>query len=522
MRLDLDNDTLFGGAGDDTIFGGIGDDVIAGGLGADLLDGGSGRDRLSYVDADSRVVVDLLNGSVMGLYAAGDVFVRFEDLEGGSAGDLLLGDNEANLILGGAGDDELQGRFGQDTLEGGAGADTLDGGGNRDTASYISSAAPVFINFFSGIATGGDAQGDTYFKIDGLIGSAFGDQLVGSFFDNILEGGAGADTLNGGAGVDTASYASDTVGVIVSLGNGTASGGHAAGDQLLNFENLAGGAGDDALSGDGGGNFLWGAEGQDTLTGLGGSDTLEGGAGGDFLQGGDGIDWASYADAGDAVVINLATTNNSGSDAAGDVFSSIEAVLGTAFDDVLTGDGADNVIEGAAGADTLSGGDGTDTLSYQTSDTRVVVDLLNGNALLGHADGDVISGFENLTGSRMPDYLLGSNDANVLSGGRGIDRLEARGGDDTLIGGAQNDNLKGGAGADVFVLNVGDGADLIADWQDGFDRIDLSDFGLTFAAIDAVASDLPIGALFIDLGGGDSFQINNFASADFDSGDVIV
>ena len=518
----MGNDTLFGGAGNDTIFGGIGDDVIAGGLGADFMDGGTGRDRLSYSDADSRVVVDLLNGTAMGLFAAGDVFSRFEDLEGGQAGDLLLGDNNANLILGGGGNDELQGRFGEDTLEGGAGADTLDGGGNRDTASYVLSPAPVFVNFFSGIATGGDAQGDTFVKIDGLIGSVFADQLVGSFFDNTLEGGAGADTLNGGAGVDTASYASDTVGVIVSLGNGTASGGHATGDQLTNFENLAGGSGNDALSGDGGDNFLWGAGGQDTLTGLGGSDTLEGGAGSDLLQGGDGIDWASYADADEAVAINLGTSSLSGGDAVGDVYSSIEALRGTAFADVLIGDAGDNAIEGGAGADTLTGGDGVDTLSYHSSDTRVVVDLLNGNALLGHADGDVISGFENLTGSRMPDYLLGSNEANVLTGGRGIDRLEARGGDDTLIGGAQNDNLKGGAGADVFVLNVGDGADLIADWEDGIDQIDLSDFGLTFETIEASASDLPIGALFIDLGGGDSFQINSFASIDFDPGDVIV
>ena len=92
----MGNDSLFGGAGDDTIFGGLGDDVIAGGLGADLMDGGAGRDRLSYFDADSRVVVDMLNGTVMGLFAAGDVFLRFEDLEGGQGDDLLLGDNAAN------------------------------------------------------------------------------------------------------------------------------------------------------------------------------------------------------------------------------------------------------------------------------------------------------------------------------------------------------------------------------------------------------------------------------------------
>ena len=57
----MSDDTIFGGAGNDTIFGGLGDDVIHGGLGADLMDGGAGRDRLSYADATSRVVVDMLN-----------------------------------------------------------------------------------------------------------------------------------------------------------------------------------------------------------------------------------------------------------------------------------------------------------------------------------------------------------------------------------------------------------------------------------------------------------------------------
>ena len=220
--------------------------------------------------------------------------------------------------------------------------------------------------------------------------------------------------------------------------------------------------------------------------------------------------------------MNLGTSTYSGSDAQGDVLSSIENLIGSAWADVLTGDGAENVIEGGAGADTLEGGAGTDTLSYADSNTRVVVDLLNGNALLGHADGDVISGFENLSGSRLPDYLLGDNSGNVLSGGSGVDRLEARDGDDTLIGGTQNDNLKGGAGADVFVLNEGDGADLIDDWENDLDRIDVSDFGITFSEILSSTTELPIGALFIDFGAGASFQINDFARADFDAGDVIV
>ncbi len=81
----MSDDTIFGGAGDDKLFGGAGNDVIASGLGADLMDGGTGIDRLSYFDATSRVVVDMLNGTVAGRYAAGDIFSNFENLEGGEA-----------------------------------------------------------------------------------------------------------------------------------------------------------------------------------------------------------------------------------------------------------------------------------------------------------------------------------------------------------------------------------------------------------------------------------------------------
>lgn len=518
----MSDDTIFGGAGDDTIFGGGGNDVIAGGAGADFMDGGTGVDRLSYADATSRVVVDMLNGSVMGTYAAGDTFFNFEDLEGGAADDLLLGDNEDNTIFGGADDDELQGRFGEDTLEGGAGADILDGGGNVDTASYAGSAQAVVVNFFNGIATGGDAEGDTFNKIDNLIGSSLDDQLTGSFTNNVIEGGAGSDTLNGGAGLDTLSYASSAFGVAISFLANTASGGDASGDVFSNFENIQGSSHNDTLTGDNSENHLLGGAGNDTLEGQGASDTLEGGAGADALYGGDGQDWASYFGAEDAVNVNLATGSASGGDAAGDTIFSIENLQGSNFDDTLTGDTSDNVIEGGAGADTLEGGGGLDTLSYASSSTRVVVDLFNGNALLGDAEGDVISGFDNLIGSRLPDYLLGSNSANDIAGGAGVDRLDGRGGDDTLSGGTQNDNLRGGSGADVFVLAQGDGRDLIADWEDGVDQIDLSDFGLTFSQIFSASSQLPIGALLVDLGDGDGFQINQFSMSDFDAGDVIV
>jgi Ca2+-binding RTX toxin-like protein len=53
------------------------------------------------------------------------------------------------------------------------------------------------------VGTGGDAAGDTYWNIEGLIGSSFNDTLVGDARGNTLIGGAGADTLLGLGGTDT-------------------------------------------------------------------------------------------------------------------------------------------------------------------------------------------------------------------------------------------------------------------------------------------------------------------------------
>ncbi|NEY92112.1 M10 family metallopeptidase C-terminal domain-containing protein [Tabrizicola oligotrophica] len=76
-------------------------------------------------------------------------------------------------------------------------------------------------------------------------------------------------------------------------------------------------------------------------------------------------------------------------------------------------------------------------------------------------------------GGNLDERLLGTAAAETLQGG---------GGDDFLHDGAGNDLLLGGAGADVFVLDRDGSADRIGDFQDGIDRIDVSDWGRIYAA----------------------------------------
>ena len=87
------------------------------------------------------------------------------------------------------------------------------------------------------------------------------------------------------------------------------------------------------------------------------------------LVGGDGLDTASYAASDAGVRISLMTGTASGGHATGDTLAQIENVTGSAFDDVLEGDGGANVLIGG------SNQTGGDTLTYANASAGVVVNL---------------------------------------------------------------------------------------------------------------------------------------------------
>lgn len=135
-------------------------------------------------------------------------------------------------------------------------------------------------------------------------------------------------------------------------------------------DTLAGGAGVDTISGGRGDDFLNGMSGKDRLIGGDGDDILHGGADADRLEGGSGRDMASYFYATKGVVANLAKASSNTNDAKGDIYSSVEDIAGSRFNDTLKGNERSNFIGGNAGADKLTGGAGADTFVFvATSDS---------------------------------------------------------------------------------------------------------------------------------------------------------
>jgi Ca2+-binding RTX toxin-like protein len=427
----LGDDVIRGDDGANRLLGGDGDDRLAGRGGDDFLDGGNGNDTAGYALSTLGVTVDLAAGTATGADIGTDALVSIENVEGGLGDDIIRGDDGANSLLGGDGDDRLAGRGGDDFLDGGTGS---------DTAGYALSTQAVIVDLAAGTATG--AGNDTLASIENVEGGLGDDvirgddganRLLGGDGDDRLAGRGGDDFLDGGTGSDTAGYALSTLGVIVDLALGTATG--AGNDTLVSIENVEGGLGDDIIRGDDGANSLLGGDGDDRLAGRGGDDLLDGGTGSDI---------AGYALSTQAIIVDLAAGTATG--AGNDTLVSIENVEGGLGDDIIRGDdGAnsllggdgDDRLAGRGGDDFLDGGTGSDTAGYALNTQAVIVDLAAGTAT--GAGTDTLVSIENVEGGLGDDVIRGDALANRLLGGDGDDRLAGRGGDDFLDGGAGTD-----------------------------------------------------------------------------------
>lgn len=438
--------------------------------------------------------------------------VTIERATGGDGNDTLMGNDAANILAGGLGVDALSGALGDDTLIGGGGADTLNGGDGSDTADYASAAAGVSARLSIGrVLNDGSGAVDVLTGIENVTGSAFADTLFGDGSANVLLGGGGRDTLMGNAGADVlggglgeantlygglgddrflVDVIGDTLVEFAGEGTDTVETSLAAYElKAANVENLvltaAGGA---TGTGNAFANILTGGAGDDILIGRGGADTLRGGGG---------RDTASYVAAAAAVTVKLAGgVATSDGDGSQDILTSIENVIGSAFDDMLAGDATANRLDGGAGRDTLIGLGGDDVLSGGggaanqlyggAGDDRYIVTAIGDTVVESAGEGldtveTTLGGFtlranvENLIYTGSGNFAgVGNASANVITGGAGADTLTGGGGNDTLNGGGGQDLvLLAGVRADYTVTAEAGGAFRVTDAVAARDGVDL-------------------------------------------------
>lgn len=336
------DDTLAAGQGDDTISGNAGDDVLFGQGGADTLLGGDNNDQL-YGGAGDDVAID-----------------------GGSGDDeiFVYRGEGADQVLGGADSDTVHVKnatfgFSGDTLYGGPGivftvsavADSIGDIGVDDvlvqmgTSIADGSLGSVLMDQVEDIIITLGSGGDSVVVTTPLGGTSLSIATI-----EVL-GGAGADTVDASAIVHNAGFANSEVGV--------------------------------------------------TFTGGDGDDVFVSGAGDDNFVGGDDTDTISYDSASEDMTINLAAGSASDTDGVGDTqndtISQVENVIGSWFNDTITGDANDNIIFGNGGNDTITDGGTTlgadnDTVVFlgDQSDYTITVDPMTGVfTVLNNLSGDV-------------------------------------------------------------------------------------------------------------------------------------
>ena len=405
-------EAIYGKAGNDIINGGGGDDVIIGGDGKDLLTGGAGHDRLVFETvADSKV-----GGSVRDVVQD---FVHGEDV-------IDLSAIDANGAAAG------QGLFSW------IGASNFSGAAGQLRYQFVGSYTVV----------SGDINGDKVADFE--IGIAGQQNLTSQDF----------------------LFATPLPTAAAKMG--WASVGNAL--NLAAYNTITGSSVSDNLKGSASADYIVGGQGSDWISAGAGDDVIHGGAGRDYLTGGAGADTFYFTNTGEF----------------GDVIVDFEAGV----DKIYLADIADlpaqaqNTSWSWLGAGAFTG-HALELRAYQSGGKTFVTADLDGDKAT-----DIwleLTGSHTLTAS---DFIVATSSAagstsaaalsaqavtpNEIVGTSGADTLTGTAANDRFTGGAGTDKMTGGAGYDQFVFVSksdsvpGAGRDVVVDFTQGQDRIDLS------------------------------------------------
>ncbi|HVQ88511.1 MAG TPA: calcium-binding protein [Actinomycetes bacterium] len=421
-------DRLYGLGGDDHLSGLAGRDELIGGDGDDWVEGGDDRDGI----------------------------------HGGPGADTLLGGAGPDFIDGDAGNDAVAGNEDADSLDGGVGDDTVLGGGQWDSLSDPSGVD---------VADGGADSDDCTLSFETAIScdTSFDDgnppqatRITGAQApSNAVTSAALARRLpvlntTDAARTDATERCQGVRATIVGTNNGEIIEGTKRRDVIVAGKGpdlIKGMGGDDLICGEKGGDLIYGGDGDDDL--FGGTDGYNpgaedddpdefwGGAGNDSFDVGEQssyLDPVHYNDATQAIEVKNDVALGQGRDQ----LVNVSLVVGSEFDDVMSGGdefrwfiggGGDDTLRGGASRDVLEGGEGNDVLAGA-----------GGNDSLEGQGGD-----DEVSAGDGADYIEVDAGSDHVTGGFGDDAMVVFAGDSLLEGGPGDDSFFGGSGQDTVI-----------------------------------------------------------------------
>jgi hypothetical protein len=153
-------------------------------------------------------------------------------------------------------------------------------------------------------------------------------------------------------------------------------------------------------------------------------------------------------------------------------------------EDIFLAEGDDVFILRGGSSGVVDGGGGNDIYRLSKSANLTEGAVGGTDTVFAGLGWTLGANFENITlTGRRNIYAAGNELDNLLKGNRGENRLSGLSGDDCLTG---------GKGADTFVYATGDGADIIKDFQNGSDRLDLGGWSKITSFADLMAHHLTV------------------------------
>ncbi|MDO5558176.1 MAG: hypothetical protein Q4F95_01115 [Oscillospiraceae bacterium] len=408
-------------------------------------------------------------------------------LNGLGGNDTLNSGNGDDMLIGGAGNDILNSGNGNDILDGGTGNDTLNGGNGQDTYIYGIGDGTDIINEYE---SGADARNILEFR-EGITLDDLYIYRTGNY-DLTIQVGENEDdkiTISNFVYSDTyekfkLKFADESEAELKELAK-TIVGTESADtlNAIYTTENILNGlGGNDTLNSGNGKDILIGGAGNDILNAGNGNDILEGGTGNDTLNGGNGQDTYIYGIGDGTDIIN---EYESGSEAR----NILEFKKGITPEDLYiyrTGNYDLTIQVGKNEDDKIT----ISNFVYDESHRRFMLKFADeseaelrelAKTLLGTESGDTLNAIFNqekntLNGLGGDDTLNAGNGDDILIGGAGKDILNSGNGSDILEGGTGNDTLNGGNGQDTYIYGIGDGTDIINEYESGAQARNILEF----------------------------------------------